>query len=97
MLGSPKNLADKATDLAREHSEVLGQGLEKVGDVVDDRTDGKYSGQIDTGVEKAKDFLRHLDGEQKPAGQGRKSLPRGTVDRTAIELDDGRTGRGRQR
>ncbi|MER7849589.1 antitoxin [Kitasatospora sp. NPDC096077] len=62
-----KNLADKATDLAREHSGVLGQGLEKVGDAIDDRTDGKYSGQIDTGVEKAKDFLRNLDGDHKSA------------------------------
>ncbi|MFI9363866.1 antitoxin [Kitasatospora sp. NPDC053057] len=67
MFESLKNLADKATDLAREHSDVLGQGLEKVGGVIDDRTDGKYSGQIDTGVEKAKDFLRNLDGGQKPA------------------------------
>ncbi|MFJ3220858.1 antitoxin [Kitasatospora sp. NPDC086801] len=67
MFESLKNLADKATDLAREHSDVLGQGLDKVGDVIDNRTDGKYSGQIDTGVEKAKGFLRNLDGEQKPA------------------------------
>ncbi|MFD5461933.1 antitoxin [Kitasatospora sp. NPDC127059] len=67
MFESLKNLADKATDLAREHSDVLGQGLEKVGDAIDDRTDGKYSGQIDTGVEKAKDFLRNLDGDQKAA------------------------------
>ncbi|MBO1417995.1 antitoxin [Streptomyces sp. FH025] len=67
MFESLKNLADKATDLAREHSDVLGQGLEKVGDAIDDRTDRKYSGQIDTGVEKAKDFLRNLDGDQKPA------------------------------
>ncbi|MFI9323068.1 antitoxin [Kitasatospora aureofaciens] len=67
MFESLKNLADKATDLAREHGDVLGQGLEKVGDVIDDRTDGKYSGQIDTGVEKAKDFLRNLDGDRKPA------------------------------
>ncbi|MGA5820118.1 antitoxin [Kitasatospora sp. NPDC094028] len=69
MFESLKNLADKATDLAREHSDVLGQGLEKVGDVIDDRTDGKYSGHIDTGVEKAKDFLRNLDGAEEPAGK----------------------------
>ncbi|MFE2410411.1 antitoxin [Kitasatospora sp. NPDC057904] len=66
MFESLKNLADKATDLAREHSDVIGQGLDKVGDAIDDRTDGKYSGHIDTGVEKAKDFLRNLDGERKP-------------------------------
>ena len=42
MFESLKNLADKATDLAREHGDVLGQGLEKVGDVIDDHTDGRY-------------------------------------------------------
>ncbi|MFJ9457048.1 antitoxin [Kitasatospora sp. NPDC101447] len=67
MLEGPKNLADKATDLAREHGDVIGKGLEKVGDAIDDRTDGKYSGQIDTGVEKAKDFLRTLDGDHGSA------------------------------
>ncbi|MFD8753821.1 antitoxin [Kitasatospora sp. NPDC059577] len=67
MFESLKNLADKATDLAREHGDVIGQGLEKVGDAIDDRTDGKYSGQIDTGVAKAKDFLHNLDDDRKPA------------------------------
>ncbi|MFJ7912139.1 antitoxin [Kitasatospora sp. NPDC096204] len=66
MFESLKNIADKATDLAREHGDAIGQGLDKVGDAIDDRTDGKYSGQIDTGVEKAKDFLRNLDGDRKP-------------------------------
>ncbi|MEV7781116.1 antitoxin [Kitasatospora sp. NPDC088351] len=66
MFENLKNLADKATDLAREHSGVIGQGLEKVGDVIDDKTDGKYASQIDTGVEKAKDFIRNLDDDKKP-------------------------------
>ncbi|MFF7988917.1 antitoxin [Kitasatospora xanthocidica] len=67
MFESLKNLADKATDLAREHGDVIGHGLDKVGDAIDDRTDGKYSGQIDTGGEKAKDFPRNLDDGRKPA------------------------------
>ncbi|WP_030234617.1 antitoxin [Streptomyces sp. NRRL S-350] len=67
MFESSKNLADKATGLAREHGDVIGRGLEKAGDAIDDRTDGKYGGQIGTGVEKAKDFLRGLDGGRKPA------------------------------
>ncbi|MFJ9696018.1 antitoxin [Kitasatospora sp. NPDC101183] len=71
MFENLKNLADKATDLAREHSDAIGTGLEKVGDVIDDKTDGKFSNHIDTGVEKAKDFLHNLDGKgeagDKPA------------------------------
>ncbi|MFJ2113269.1 MULTISPECIES: antitoxin [unclassified Streptomyces] len=60
MLDRLKELKDKALDLAEEHGEAIGQGLEKVADVIDDKTDGKYSDKIDTGVEKAKDFLEGL-------------------------------------
>ncbi|MFF1665892.1 Rv0909 family putative TA system antitoxin [Streptomyces sp. NPDC058258] len=35
-----------------------------VADVVDDKTEGKYSDEIDTGVEKAKDFIEDL-GEKR--------------------------------
>ncbi|MEE1788375.1 antitoxin [Streptomyces sp. SP17BM10] len=66
MFETLKNLADKATDLAREQGDVIGQGLDEVGDAIDDRTDGEYSGPIGTGVEKAEDVLRNLDGEQEP-------------------------------
>ncbi|MFE7190088.1 antitoxin [Kitasatospora sp. NPDC057541] len=61
MFENLKNLADKATDLAREHSGAISQGLDKVADVIDDKTDGKYSGQIDTAADKAKDFINGLD------------------------------------
>ncbi|MFB7471542.1 antitoxin [Kitasatospora sp. NPDC056184] len=61
MFENLKNLADKATDLAREHGGAITQGLDKVADVIDDKTDGKYSGQIDTAADKAKDFINGLD------------------------------------
>ncbi|MFJ3974177.1 antitoxin [Streptomyces sp. NPDC090021] len=60
MFDSLKGLVGKATELATEHSEVLAQGLEKAADVVDEKTDGKYSDHIDTGVDKAKGFLADL-------------------------------------
>ncbi|MFE3825767.1 antitoxin [Streptomyces sp. NPDC059092] len=60
MFDALKDLKDKATDLASEHGEVIGNGLEKVADVIDDKTDGKYSDHLDTGVDKAKDFLEGL-------------------------------------
>ncbi|MFJ9950950.1 antitoxin [Kitasatospora sp. NPDC091207] len=67
MFDGLKNLVDRATGLAREHSDLVGQGLEKVAGVIDDRTDGTYAGPLGTGVEKAKDFIRTPDGDQKPA------------------------------
>ncbi|MEE1825079.1 antitoxin [Streptomyces sp. BE20] len=67
MFENLKNIADKATDLAREHSGAIGQGLDKVADVIDGKTDGKYSDKIDTATGKAKDFIRGLDESKKPA------------------------------
>jgi hypothetical protein len=64
MFDNLKGLVDKATELATEHGAVLAQGLDKVADVVDQKTDGKYSDHIDTGVDKAKDFLEGL-GEKR--------------------------------
>ncbi|MGY5008014.1 antitoxin [Streptomyces sp. 900105755] len=58
-----KNLADKAKDVAEEHGDAIGAGLEKAGDLVDERTDGKYTEQIDTGVAKARQLVERL-GEQ---------------------------------
>ncbi|MEU6194123.1 antitoxin [Streptomyces sp. NPDC047061] len=58
-----KNLADKAKDVAEEHGDAIGTGLEKAGDLVDERTDGKYTEQIDTGVSQAQQLVQRL-GEQ---------------------------------
>jgi hypothetical protein len=60
MFESLKNLKDKAEDIAEAHGEAIGEGLEKAGDIVDERTDGTYGDQIDTGVEKAKELVERL-------------------------------------
>jgi hypothetical protein len=59
-----KNLKDKAEELAEAHPDKVSEGLQKAGDLVDDKTDGKYSDKIDTGVEKAQDYVEQL-GENK--------------------------------
>jgi len=56
-------LKEKAQDLADEHGDAIKSGLDKAGDFVDDRTGGKYSHHIDTGVDKAQDLVEKL-GEQ---------------------------------
>jgi hypothetical protein len=56
---------DKVSDLARQHGDKIGQGLDKAAKVVDEKTRGKYSGTIRTGTGKAKDAvdrLAHPDG-----------------------------------
>jgi flagellar hook-associated protein FlgK len=55
---------DKAKDLIDKHDEQVDQGLEKLGDEVDKRTDGKYSSQIDRGVNEAQ--KRTGEGDTQP-------------------------------
>jgi MT0933-like antitoxin protein len=50
-MGMFDNLKDQALGLAKEHKDqvedVAEQAVEKVGDLVDDRTGHRFSGQID--------------------------------------------------
>ncbi|MDK1473150.1 antitoxin [Streptomyces sp. 549] len=62
-----QNLKEKVEDIAESHGDKITQGLEKAGEFVDDKTSGKYSEQIDTGVDKAQDLVERL-GEGKSAG-----------------------------
>jgi MT0933-like antitoxin protein len=53
----------KTTDVVDDHGEKIGEGIDKAADVADDKTGGKYSQQIDSGADKAKDTLDSLDGK----------------------------------
>ncbi|MFC4148777.1 antitoxin [Micromonospora mangrovi] len=44
---------DKAKDFADDHDKQVDQGLDKAGDMADQRTGGKYDKQIDKGVDMA--------------------------------------------
>ena len=46
---------DKAKDFADDHDKQVDQGLDKVGDQLDDRTGNKYTSQIDQGVDQAQE------------------------------------------
>ncbi|QEU89872.1 antitoxin [Streptomyces kanamyceticus] len=60
MFDALKNLKDKAEDLAEAHGDKISDGLEKVGDLIDDKTGGKHSDKIDTAVDKAQDYVEKL-------------------------------------
>ena len=53
-------LFDKVKDLAGQHADTVSDAIDKVADVVDEKTGGKYADQIDKGAETAKGFV---DGE----------------------------------
>ncbi len=50
---------DDAKKMVDEHDEQVDSAIEKAGDVVDDKTGGKYAGQVD----KAQDFAEEKTGD----------------------------------
>ncbi len=67
-------LFDKAKGLLGQHGEKVEQAIDKVADVVDDKTGGKYADQIDKGAEAAKGFVDG-DGEHGAGGDGGEQQP----------------------
>lgn len=60
---------DKIKDLAEEHGDKLEGVVDKIADIVDDKTGHKHSDKIESAVEKAKGFLGSDDdakAEQEP-------------------------------
>lgn len=54
-------LLDSVKKAMRGKSAQIDKGIDKVADVVDDRTKGKHSSKIDGVVDKAKDVVAKLD------------------------------------
>lgn len=46
------SVMDKLKQMLKGHEDKAGKGVDKAGDFVDDKTQGKYSGQVDTAQEK---------------------------------------------
>ncbi len=57
------NLKKKASDLVDGHGDKVGDGIDKAGDTIDERTGGQHADQVDTGQQKLKDGLDGLDGQ----------------------------------
>ena len=55
---------DKAKDAMSRQQDKVDAGVERAGDMVDDRTESKYAGQVDQGQEMAKDKLRDFTSDQ---------------------------------
>ena len=53
---------DQAKDFADQHDEQVDQGLEKAGDVADQRTGGGHSDQIDQ-IDRGVDIAQERTGE----------------------------------
>ncbi|MER7771170.1 antitoxin [Kitasatospora sp. NPDC096140] len=52
------SMMDKLKNLLKGHEEQADKAVDKAGDAVDERTQGKYSGQVDAGQEQMKNQFR---------------------------------------
>ncbi|MBD0707719.1 MULTISPECIES: antitoxin [unclassified Streptomyces] len=66
---------DKVTELAQQHGDKIDQGLDKAAQLVDEKTKGKYSDQIHTGADKAKEALDRIGHKDDGAGDGGTTPP----------------------
>ncbi|MGW6713902.1 antitoxin [Streptomyces sp. MCL20-2] len=48
---------DKIKKMLKGHEDQAGKGVDRAGDMVDDRTQGKYKGHVDTAQDKFKQQL----------------------------------------
>ena len=55
---------DKAKDALSGQQDKVEAGVEQAGDMVDEKTQGKYAEQVDQGQEMAKDKLSDFTGKQ---------------------------------
>jgi hypothetical protein len=57
-------LSEKISNAVAGHEDQVKAGIDKIGDLVDEKTGGQYAGQVD----QAQDFLKgHLDGQSDKA------------------------------
>ncbi|ASN51850.1 hypothetical protein CGQ25_06985 [Sinomonas sp. R1AF57] len=57
----------KAEELISGNAEAVKGGIEKVGDFIDEKTGGKFSGQVDGVQQSASDYVDGLDREDAPS------------------------------
>ncbi|MFD5145662.1 antitoxin [Streptomyces sp. NPDC058401] len=57
------SVMDKLKQMLKGHEDQAAQGIDKAGDFVDEKTQGKYSSQVDTAQAKLKE---QLGGTQPP-------------------------------
>jgi hypothetical protein len=61
---------DKVADLAQQHGDRIGGGIDKAAKAVDERTKGKYSDRIQSGTDKAKGAVERMGKKDGADGGG---------------------------
>ena len=69
--GSATALKDQARGMLHGHSDQADKGVDKAGQMIDERTGNRYTDQINTGTGKAKEMLAEQGGQGTGmAGEG---------------------------
>ncbi|MGW6913340.1 antitoxin [Kitasatospora sp. NPDC054939] len=55
-------MMDRLKHMLKGHEDEASKGVDRAGDTVDERTQGKYSSHVDTAQDKLKDQLGHDQG-----------------------------------
>jgi len=55
---------DRAKDALSGHSEQVAAAIDKAGDLVDEKTEGKYTEQVDKGQDMARDKLADMNADE---------------------------------
>ncbi|AZM56946.1 kanamycin biosynthetic protein [Streptomyces sp. WAC 01529] len=63
------SVMDKLKQMLKGHEEKAGQGIDKAGDFVDGKTQGKYSGQVDTAQDRLREQFGGDSGQEPPSSQ----------------------------
>ena len=58
-----KDWFGKGKEAVADNKDAVKEGIDKVGDTVDDKTGGKFTEQVDQGQDAAKDFVEGLPEE----------------------------------
>lgn len=56
-----RDFVDKAKEMAGKNKDKVKDGIEKAGDVVDEKTGGEHTDKIEQGEEAAKNYVEDLD------------------------------------
>lgn len=60
------SMLDKIKGMLKGHEDVANKGIDKGGDYVDEKTQGKYQSQVDTAQRKLKDELGGQERDTPP-------------------------------
>ncbi|MCB5183049.1 antitoxin [Streptomyces antimicrobicus] len=63
------SVMDKLKQMLKGHEDKAGQGIDRAGDFVDDKTQNKYQSQVDMAQERLKDQLGHNRPQDPPPPQ----------------------------